>query len=174
MRLLIVGGLSGQIGLATKIAMDRGAKVTHASDIEMGLSILRGGSGADLVLCDVLLDIGSLGGGGTAPFKVNNLGEVVGQSNLVGGATHGFLYEDGTMLDLNSLLDSSGAGWTVVEGDCINDLGQIVGYAYNSGTGQYRGVLLNPEGAPPVPEPLTMATLGIGSVLLVARRRRRS
>ena len=60
MRLLIVGGLSGQIGLATKIAMDRGAKVTHASDIEMGLAILRGGSGADLVLCDVLLDIGSL------------------------------------------------------------------------------------------------------------------
>ena len=30
MRLLIVGGLQGQIGLATKIAMDKGAKVTHA------------------------------------------------------------------------------------------------------------------------------------------------
>ena len=27
MRLLIVGGLQGQIGLATKIAMDKGAKV---------------------------------------------------------------------------------------------------------------------------------------------------
>jgi len=60
MRLLIVGGLSGQIGTATKIAMDRGAKVTHASDIEMGLAILRGGQGADLVLCDVLLDIAAL------------------------------------------------------------------------------------------------------------------
>jgi two-component system, response regulator FlrC len=60
MRLLIVGGLSGQIGTATKIAMDRGAKVTHASDIEMGLAILRGGQGTDLVLCDVLLDIGAL------------------------------------------------------------------------------------------------------------------
>ena len=34
MRLLIVGGLQGQIGAATKIAMDRGAKVTHAVDIE--------------------------------------------------------------------------------------------------------------------------------------------
>jgi len=60
MRLLIIGQLSGQIGLATKIAMDRGAKVTHGSDIEMGLSILRGGSGCDLVLCDVLLDIAAL------------------------------------------------------------------------------------------------------------------
>jgi two-component system, response regulator FlrC len=60
MRLLIIGGLSGQIGTATKIAMDRGAKVTHASDIEMGLASLRGGVGADLVLCDVTLDIAGL------------------------------------------------------------------------------------------------------------------
>jgi DNA-binding NtrC family response regulator len=60
MRLLIVGGLQGQIGLATKIAMDKGAKVTHAGDIEQALSSLRGGVGADLVFCDVTLDIGTL------------------------------------------------------------------------------------------------------------------
>src|ERR1700753_1719891 len=60
MRLLIVGGLQGQIGLATKIAMDKGAKVTHAGDIEQALSSLRGGIGADLVFCDVALDIGTL------------------------------------------------------------------------------------------------------------------
>ena len=60
MRLLIVGGLQGQIGLATKIAMDKGAKVTHANDIEQALSSLRGGVGADLVFCDVTLDIGSV------------------------------------------------------------------------------------------------------------------
>src|ERR1700712_3934785 len=60
MRLLIVGGLNGQIGAATKIAMDRGAKVTHAIGIEQALDSLRGGSGADLVFCDVTLDIGAL------------------------------------------------------------------------------------------------------------------
>ena len=60
MRLLIVGGLQGQIGAATKIAMDRGAKVTHANDIEQGLASLRGGQGADLVLCDICCDIGAL------------------------------------------------------------------------------------------------------------------
>ncbi len=60
MRLLIVGGLQGQIGLATKIAMDKGAKVTHAADIEQALASLRGGVGADLVFCDVALDIGRL------------------------------------------------------------------------------------------------------------------
>src|SRR5471030_2358833 len=60
MRLLIVGGLNGQIGAATKIAMDRGAKVTHATGIEQALDTLRGGTGADLVFCDVTLDIGAL------------------------------------------------------------------------------------------------------------------
>ena len=60
MRLLIVGGLQGQLGLATKIAMDKGAKVTHATDIEQALASLRGGIGADLVFCDVGLDIGVL------------------------------------------------------------------------------------------------------------------
>jgi len=60
MRLLIVGGLQGQLGLATKIAMDKGAKVTHATDIEQALASLRGGIGADLVFCDVGLEIGAL------------------------------------------------------------------------------------------------------------------
>jgi DNA-binding NtrC family response regulator len=60
MRLLIVGGLQGQIGLATKIAMDRGAKVSHAASIEQALASLRGGIGADLVFCDVTLEIADL------------------------------------------------------------------------------------------------------------------
>ncbi|HEY5238403.1 MAG TPA: sigma-54 dependent transcriptional regulator [Rhizomicrobium sp.] len=60
MRLLIIGSLQGQIGAATKIAMDRGAKVTHAADVEMGLAELRSGRGADLVMADVMLDIGYL------------------------------------------------------------------------------------------------------------------
>src|ERR1700710_1379844 len=60
MRLLIVGQLQGQLSAATKIAMDRGAKVTHAIDIEQALASLRGGKGADLVLCDVKCDIGQL------------------------------------------------------------------------------------------------------------------
>ncbi|MGZ6006397.1 MAG: sigma-54-dependent transcriptional regulator, partial [Rhizomicrobium sp.] len=60
MRLLIVGQLQGQLSAATKIAMDRGAKVTHAIDIEQALATLRGGRGADLVLCDVKCDIGQL------------------------------------------------------------------------------------------------------------------
>ncbi len=60
MRLLIVGTLKGQLTTATKIAMDRGASVTHASDIDQALNVLRSGRGADLIMIDVALDIRDL------------------------------------------------------------------------------------------------------------------
>jgi len=60
MRLLIVGTLKGQLTTATKIAMDKGATVTHAEDNEQALRVLRGGKGADLLLVDVGLDIRDL------------------------------------------------------------------------------------------------------------------
>lgn len=57
MRLLIIGTLNGQLGAATKIAMGRGAKVSHATNIESALSALRSGHGADLAMIDVNEDI---------------------------------------------------------------------------------------------------------------------
>ena len=60
MRLLIVGTLKGQLTAATKIAMDKGATVTHADSIEQALAVLRSGRGADLLMVDVALDIRDL------------------------------------------------------------------------------------------------------------------
>jgi DNA-binding NtrC family response regulator len=60
MRLLIVGSLSGQLTLATKIAMDKGASVMQADHFEQALRVLRGGRGADLLMVDVELDIADL------------------------------------------------------------------------------------------------------------------
>ncbi|MEQ9642711.1 MAG: sigma-54 dependent transcriptional regulator [Alphaproteobacteria bacterium] len=57
MRLLIIGSLNGQAGTATKIAMQRGAKVAHAAGPEMALEHLRAGHGADLVMMEVDHDI---------------------------------------------------------------------------------------------------------------------
>ncbi|QIJ76687.1 AAA domain-containing protein [Methylobacterium sp. NI91] len=56
MRLLIVGRLSGELVTASKIAMNRGASVTHADGIDQGLAALRA-KGGDLVMVDVGLDI---------------------------------------------------------------------------------------------------------------------
>ena len=60
MRLLIVGSLDGHITTAGKIALDRGAKVSHVDDIEGALAALRSGQSADLLMVDVELDIARL------------------------------------------------------------------------------------------------------------------
>src|SRR5215831_6604165 len=62
MRLLIVGTLHGQLTLATKLAMDKGATVTHAESVEQALRVLRSGRGADLLMVDVGIDIRDLVG----------------------------------------------------------------------------------------------------------------
>jgi DNA-binding NtrC family response regulator len=60
MRLLIIGALEGQLSEATKLAMQGGAKVAHASSIEIALASLRAGRGADLLFVDVMVDIPGL------------------------------------------------------------------------------------------------------------------
>jgi two-component system response regulator FlrC len=60
MRLLIVGTLKGQLTLATKIAMQTGASVTHAENIEQTMAVLRSGRGADLLMVEVAIDIRDL------------------------------------------------------------------------------------------------------------------
>src|SRR5690606_1497385 len=60
MRLLIIGALEGQLTLATRMAMDGGAKVAHAPSIEIAQAALRAGRGADLLLVDVMMDIAAL------------------------------------------------------------------------------------------------------------------
>jgi two-component system, response regulator FlrC len=60
MRLLIIGPLEGQLTQATKLAMQGGAKVAHASTIDIALATLRAGRGADLLLADVMMDIAGL------------------------------------------------------------------------------------------------------------------
>ncbi len=60
MRLLIVGTLKGQLTLATKYAMDKGASVMHADTADQALAVLRSGRGADLLMVDVAVDIAGL------------------------------------------------------------------------------------------------------------------
>jgi len=60
MRLMIVGSLNGQLGTATKIAMDRGAKVVNVSQVSQAMAELRAGRGADLLMVEVTQPIGEL------------------------------------------------------------------------------------------------------------------
>lgn len=60
MQVLIVGGLGGQIGAASKIAMARGATVQLAESVTTALNILRAGNRIDLVMADITLDVAAL------------------------------------------------------------------------------------------------------------------
>ena len=60
MRLMIVGSLGGNLSTATKMAMDRGAQVSHAPSMESAMMEMRSGGGADLMMVDVAFNISEL------------------------------------------------------------------------------------------------------------------
>ncbi|MBD0328221.1 MAG: DUF3466 family protein, partial [Pyrinomonadaceae bacterium] len=96
-----------------------------------------------------ITDLGTLGGNQSAAVAINNKGQVVGFGNTTGdgGLAHGFIWEDGKMADLNSLivLEDKEPAWFLQEVTGINDRGQIVGRAINSATGKNHAFLLNPK-----------------------------
>jgi DNA-binding NtrC family response regulator len=60
MRVLIIGSLAGEIGQAGRIAIARGAKLDQADDTNTALARLRADARVDLVLCDIVHDVGAV------------------------------------------------------------------------------------------------------------------
>ena len=60
MKVLIVGRLEGHITEASKIAIERGAKVAHVNSISEAMNALRSGQGAEVAMVDVNLDVGDM------------------------------------------------------------------------------------------------------------------
>lgn len=114
-------------------------------------------------------DLGSLGLSDSQALDINESGEIVG--NVFGlnqdeseYIFHGFYYNNGVMTDLDDLI-GAGSGWSIQEAQGINNRGQIVGAGmYN---GQYRAFVMTQA----VPEPASMAVLGLGVVALLRKRK---
>lgn len=119
--------------------------------------------------------LGDTDDSGGEAIAINDAGLVVGSADF--GA---FLYEDGTMLDLNGLI-AADSGWMLEVATDINERGWIVGVGSND-EGFSRGFLLTPiDGPDPSPNPIplppaawTGLCLGTAIVLpQVIRRRKR-
>lgn len=108
---------------------DAGAVVGYCHNIATGKDH------AFLYSGTALADIGTLGGDFSRATAINASGQVVGFSTTASGSGAAFLYQNGTMYDLNSLIPKD-SGWVLTEAISINDKGQIVGYGTYQGQGQ--------------------------------------
>jgi probable HAF family extracellular repeat protein len=121
----------------------------------------------------VIHDLGTLpagpNGATSSANAINSSGQIVGYSQALANGSvrnHAFVYSDGTMLDLNNLLEDA-PGWTLLStASGINDAGQIIGLGtYNGVT---HGYLLTPV---PEPEGFVLAGLGLLSLFVLRRPR---
>ena len=112
-------------------------------------------------------DLGTLTTGGSSyAYGVNNKGQVVGYATTASGVTDAFLYQDGKMVDLNSLADAI-PGVHLTEALAINNNGSILAEGIDA-MGQTQAYLLLTA----TPEPASLAMMGVG--LGFGWRRRRS
>jgi len=74
---------------------------------------------------------------------LNEAGQVVGQSCDESGNCRAFLWQDGVMTDLNTLIPPQSSLYLTDAND-INDHGEIVGYAFDQSTGDTPGYLAVP------------------------------
>ena len=118
----------------------------------------------------IMTDLGTLGGNSFA-YGINDSGAIVGYSwPIIGDNPHAFIYIDGVMIDLNSLIPN-GSGWLLLEAYGINNTGQIVGEGLWNG--QPHAFLLNSARVRTslfvtgIPEPGTICLTMAGLILVL-------
>jgi len=89
----------------------------------------------------VMIDLGTLGGTVSFPFAMNNQGHVIGDSEDHLNSAVPFLYRNGQMVNVNSLLPPN-SDWEIDAALYINDAGQIAGFG--SHNGEFAWYILTP------------------------------
>jgi probable HAF family extracellular repeat protein len=104
-----------------------GYKINNAGQI-VGESWLTGDVEAHACLyrAGTMLDLGTLGGANSSAWALNNSGNVVGVASDASGMDRAYLWKDGVMTDLNTLLPAN-SGWELTAAYFIDDYGHIAG-----------------------------------------------
>jgi probable HAF family extracellular repeat protein len=144
-----------------------GGQVSKACDINVSGQIVggasvgayRGDTRAFLYSGGVMTDLGALDTGVSWAYAVNASGQAVGSAGVTGADDHACLFNNGAVLDLNTVIDTS-SGWALEEAHDINDQGCIVGEGMINGV-QHAFLLT------PVPEPSTVVFVATVAVALL-------
>ena len=131
-----------------------------------------------------VISLGTLpGGGSTMPNSINDSGQIVGYAG-----NQAFLYQDGALTNLNTLLSPSASNINLNDAYAINNAGQIIAEGTVKGSiwAQPQLFLLTPQGQPVpaspdpliqsiqfTPEPSTLAIFGLMLAGMAALRWRR-
>ena len=163
----------GMIPIGTFGGANSYANAINANGDVIGESNLANGyENAFVDIAGVMIDLGTLAGGNSYAYGMNDSGSIVGYSwSPADDNPSAFLYSDGRMLDLNSLI-APGSGWQLLEAYGINASGDIVGSGLYDG--QPTSFLLSPDCAAPIPEPRDLKPLLASLALLLVLLRRRS
>lgn len=81
-----------------------------------------------------IIDLGTLGGFGSAAFGINELGQVCGGADRSDGRRRAFLWTDGEMIDLGTFAQA-----TQGEANDVNNKGQVTGTLFSNGGGVVGG-----------------------------------
>lgn len=105
-----------------------------------------------------LHDLGTFGGYTNRAFGINDAGDIVGLSNDINTQPHPWLYRNGVMTDLNTLIDPV-PGLLLVSATAISNTGFITAAGSNSILGQTHAFLLAPY-APGLAAPTGLTATG--------------
>jgi len=96
-----------------------------------------------------MTSLGMLGGSYSAPRAINEAGQVVGDAETSNFVMHAFLWQNGSMIDLNTILPAD-SGWELSSAYFINNAGRIVGQGTLNGESQWFILDLGSANTPPI------------------------
>ena len=149
-------------------------RALNDAGVVVGESYFPGDQQAHAFLSDggPMQDLGTLGGFFSVAWDINNRGQIVGWADSPINHTTAFIYQDGQMVDLNTLIDPPFGYLQFSQANSINDAGQITAHAYDPIRRTLSFYLLSPLGGVPEPSTWALMIMGFGLCGMAARRRR--